>query len=104
MKRILPLLLVMITVLTSFNNAHEQQKIISGKIIGEQNEGISRAYVYVVAGEEETLSLANGNFLLRTWQKLPLTLVIEHSDFGKQKFVISEIRGSITIKLSDRKN
>jgi hypothetical protein len=105
MKKFLPVLLVLITLLTSFDKqVNNQQKIISGKIVSGTNEGISSAYVYVVAGEEETLSISNGNFSLKTWQPLPLELVIEHSDFEKQKFVIKDARAPLTIKLSDRKN
>ena len=94
------------TVLTSFERSviTNPQKTVTGKIIGTANEGISNAYVYVVAGEEETLSISNGNFSLKTWQPLPLVLVIEHNDFEKQRIVIRAAGKPVTIKLSERKN
>jgi hypothetical protein len=105
MKKLLPALLLAMTVLTSFNSPiYNQQKTVTGKIIGAANEGISDAYVYIVAGEEETLSVKDGNFSLKTWQPLPLVLVIEHNDFEKQRIVIRAAGKPVTIKLSERKN
>ena len=105
MKQLLPVLLFATTILTSFDKpASNQQKIVTGKIVGASNEGITDAYVYVVAGEEETLSLKDGKFSLKTWQPLPLVLVIEHNDFEKQRIIIRASDKPVTIKLSERKN
>jgi hypothetical protein len=105
MKKLLPAVLLATTVLTSFNNpVSNQQKTVTGKIVGATNEGISNAYVYVIAGEEETLSVKDGNFSLKTWQPLPLVLIIEHNDFEKQKIIIRASGKPVTIKLSERKN
>ena len=43
-------------IFASFTFVPAEQKTVNGKIIGSGNEGISDAYVYVIAGEEETLS------------------------------------------------
>jgi hypothetical protein len=105
MKMLLPALLLATTILTSFDNpVSNQQKTVNGTIVGKANEGISDAYVYVVAGEEETLSVRDGKFSLKTWQPLPLVLVIEHSDFEKQRIIIRASDKPVTIKLSERKN
>jgi hypothetical protein len=105
MKQLLPALLLATSILTSFDNpVSNQQKTVTGKIVGSSNEGVTDAYVYVVAGEEETLSLKDGKFSLKTWQPLPLVLVIEHNDFEKQRIVIRASDKPVTIKLSERKN
>ena len=105
MKKLLPALLLATTILTSFDNSvSNQQKTVTGKIVGASNEGVTDAYVYVVAGEEETLSLKDGKFSLKTWQPLPLVLVIEHNDFEKQQIVIRASDKPVTIKLLERKN
>jgi len=75
---------------------------VTGKIVGLSNEGVSNAYVYVVAGEEETLSVKDGRFSIKTWQPLPLILVIEHADFEKQKVVIRNAGKPLTIKLAPK--
>jgi thiamine phosphate synthase YjbQ (UPF0047 family) len=105
MKQFLPVLLLATTILTSFDHPiSNQQKTVTGKVVGTANEGITDAHVYVVAGEEETLSVKDGEFSLKTWQPLPLVLVIEHSDFEKHRILIRASDKPVTIKLSERKN
>src|SRR5688572_27395679 len=105
MKLLLPAFLLATTLLTSFDKpVSNQQKTVTGTIVGTANEGVTNAYVYVVAGEEETLSVKDGKFTLKTWQPLPLLLVIEHNDFEKQRIVIRASEKPVTIKLSERKN
>ena len=105
MKQVLPALLLTTTILTSFDKPFtNQQKTVTGTIVGKTNEGIPDAYVYVVAGEEETLSVRDGKFSLNTWQPLPFVLVIEHSDFEKQRITIRASDKPVTIKLLERKN
>ena len=105
MKQVLPALLLTTTILTSFDKPFSnQQKTVTGTIVGKTNKGIPDAYVYVVAGEEETLSVRDGKFSLNTWQPLPLVLVIEHSDFEKQRINIRASDKPVTIKLLERKN
>jgi hypothetical protein len=80
-----------------------KQTILSGEIVSANNERISDAYVYVISGEEETLSLKDGRFSLKTWQPLPIVLNIEHKDFQKQRVVIRAAGANIKIKLTDRR-
>jgi hypothetical protein len=76
---------------------------VSGKVVGENNEAIRNAYVYVVKGEEETLTMANGQFLLKSWQPLPLTLIIEHGGFEKRRILIKRHDQQLMVKLHGRK-
>jgi len=101
MKKVLPFVMLSTLAFMSFGKGFISagQKEVSGKIIGSGDEGISNAYVYVVAGEEETLSIKDGKFSLKTWQPLPLVLVIEHADFEKQRLVIRNAGKPLTIKL-----
>ena len=105
MKRFLPAIPIAVTLLTSFANPFASHpRTVSGKLMGESNTGVSGAYVYIIAGEEETLSVKDGKFSLKTWQPLPFVLVIEHSEFETHKMVIWAEGKPVTIKLSQRKN
>jgi hypothetical protein len=77
---------------------------IAGKVIGEDNRTIVNAYVYVIAGEEETLTMRDGDFQLKTWQPLPLTLVVEHGEFEKQRILIKKHGQHVIVKLHTKKN
>src|SRR4051812_37120351 len=95
-------MLLIMAVTMSFKTA-SKQIILTGEIVSGTNERISDAYVYVISGEEETLSLKDGRFSLKTWQPLPIVLNIEHKDFHKQQVLIRAAGNNIKIKLSDRR-
>lgn len=59
---------------------------IRGSIVhGTTGKSIENAYVYIVSGEEESLSDKEGGFAISTWQELPVTLVIEHPLYKRKK-------------------
>ena len=90
-------------IFASFTFVPAEQKTVNGKIVGSGDEGISDAYVYVIAGEEETLSVKDGKFSLNTWQPLPVTLIIEHADFEKQQVIIQAPVKPLTVKMKAKK-
>ncbi|MBN9299398.1 MAG: carboxypeptidase-like regulatory domain-containing protein [Filimonas sp.] len=63
---------------------------VKGIVVDEGNKPIVRAYISVVQGEEEALTDKDGNFVLTTWQALPVTVTIQHADFTAQKIVIRD--------------
>ena len=101
MRQLKLVMLLALVVNTSFETP-SKHTILGGEIVSGTNERISDAYVYVVSGEEETLSLKDGKFSLKTWQPLPIVLNIEHKNFRKQQVVIRAAGTNIRIRLTDR--
>jgi hypothetical protein len=94
-------LLLVIIACTSYTQT--ATTTIKGKIIhSESRKGIDKAYIYIVSGEEETLSLADGKFALETWQKFPVTLVVEHADYVQKKTVLRGNNGALLISLEKK--
>ena len=76
---------------------------ISGQIVHSANgQKIENAYIYIVSGEEESLSDKNGQFKITTWQPLPVTLVIEHPQYKKKKVSAADASEKQVIKLDPK--
>ena len=76
---------------------------ITGKIIHtESKKAIDNAYIYVIAGEEETLSTKEGVFKLKTWQKFPLTIVVQHTDYTPRNIVLKNPGAELLISLDKK--
>lgn len=75
---------------------------ISGHLVNETGQRIENAYVYIVSGEEESLSDKNGKFSITTWQQLPVTLVIEHPQYKKKTVRTSDASQKQVIKLEPK--
>jgi hypothetical protein len=73
---------------------------IEGVVVGkDSNRPVPQAYLFVIKGEEETITAGNGKFAITTWQKFPLSLSVEHPDFKKIKLVIKEPGAKQLIRL-----
>lgn len=80
-----------------------QPAIFQGSVVhGVTGKGVENAYVYIVSGEEESLSGKDGNFSISTWQELPVTLVIEHPQFKTKKIVTKDTSKKQVIKLDPK--
>jgi hypothetical protein len=79
-------------------NNHEATKL-QGIVVGKDNRPVSNAYLFVVKGEEETITGSNGQFALTTWQKFPVSLSVEHPDYKKVKLLIKDAGQKQVIKL-----
>lgn len=75
---------------------HSIQGVIVSKTDGKPLENI---YLYAVKGEEEAISNSKGEFKFVSWQKLPLTLYVQHKDNEHVRVVVSNPKEFITIKL-----
>ena len=59
---------------------------VKGKLIDSASgTPIANAYLYIVSGEEETLSNKDGLFEITTWQKFPLSIQILHDRYQDRK-------------------
>lgn len=83
-------------------NNTETSVTIQGVVTGKDNRPVSQAYLFVVKGEEETISGSNGKFAITTWQKFPVSLTVEHPDFKKVKIEISRPDTKQVIKLEEK--
>lgn len=64
---------------------------IQGKVVAQGSKAaVYSAYIHITAGEEEAITDKDGNFKIKTWQKLPVTCTVEHKDFVKQKIIVNE--------------
>lgn len=52
---------------------------IKGVVLDAQSgKPLAGVYLYVVKGEEESLTDAKGTFVLESWQSLPLQLTVQY--------------------------
>jgi hypothetical protein len=63
---------------------------------------VENVHLYVVSGEEETLSGKDGVFKLTTWQQLPVTVMIEHSRYKTTRVLLKEYNPKTTILLDPK--
>ncbi len=76
---------------------------IRGSIVhSSTGKSIENAYVYIISGEEESLSGKDGNFTISTWQQLPVTLVIEHPLYKQKKISAEDAAKKQLIKLEPK--
>lgn len=73
---------------------------LQGTVIDAQTgRPVEKAHLYIVKGSEEILSNQKGEFKLATWQKLPLTLTVEHSDYKTERVTINDQTEKLTIRI-----
>jgi hypothetical protein len=74
--------------------------VIEGQVVAESsNKPVGKAYVYIVEGEEEALTDANGYFKIQTWQKFPLQLTVKYRDRSPVRITVSTASGRQVIRL-----
>jgi hypothetical protein len=94
--RMLKTLLLPFTLLFAFTSYSQVSKtepvIIQGKVIAEgTNQPVINAHVYVLDGEEETLTDSKGEFTVKSWQKTPIKLTVNgFNNYQKQSIVITD--------------
>lgn len=66
------------------------------------DKSIENAYIYIVSGEEETLTNNKGAFTISTWQELPVNLIIEHPTYKTRKIRITDATEYQQIKLEPK--
>ena len=78
--------------------------LVKGKIVDHSNNlPIEKAYIYVVAGEEEALSHKDGSFEIMTWQKFPLTIQINHEQYQVEKMLYKSPNEKPVIRLTPKR-
>jgi len=79
-----------------------QPHVVEGKIVSESTgKPIPRAYAYIIEGEEEALTDANGRFRIQTWQKFPLTLTVKYRNRAATRLQVQDASVQQYIRLKD---
>ena len=65
--------------------------ILSGKVVGENHEGLVSASIAVKGADKGTITDANGKFALVINQKFPFKVVVSSIGFSPQEIEISSV-------------
>ncbi|MBV9988404.1 MAG: carboxypeptidase-like regulatory domain-containing protein [Chitinophagaceae bacterium] len=74
--------------------------LLSGRIVGEQHEGLPGVSVLIKNTTKGTQTDSSGRFSLVINQKLPFTLVVSSIGFADQELVVRNTSTNLTIQLS----
>lgn len=74
--------------------------VLKGKVVDEKTgKPVEGSHIYITKGEEEIFSSAKGEFVLKTWQKLPATLTVEHRLYRSKTVRINSETDQLIISL-----
>lgn len=76
--------------------------ILSGKIVGENHEGLQGASIMVKGAEKGTIADAEGKFSLVINQKFPFTVVVTSIGFSPQEIEIKNLNSRLSIQLTSQ--
>ena len=76
--------------------------IISGKIVGENHEGIAAASVFIKDTKNGTNTDSTGNFSLVTSQKFPFKIVVTSIGFSPQEIELKNAASKVAIQLTSQ--
>jgi len=84
-KRGIVLLLTLMTMIfSSAELVNFLPVTLQGKVVDAiSGKPVKAAHVYSIQGEEEVFTSASGEFTLKTWQKLPVDVTVEHDGYKK---------------------
>lgn len=103
LRRWLPISLLILAQPFLMNALHAQDNTvieISGQVIDqEKNEPLSDVSIQIKGSVAGTITNSTGNFLLRTKQKLPFTLVITSVGFKPQELQVKSLGSKLQIAL-----
>jgi hypothetical protein len=81
----------------------DQVQVVSGTVVSDKTgKAVVNAHVYIIDGEDEALTNAKGEFSIRTSQKLPVTLTVEHTNYQKTSISVSNALQKQVIRLQAR--
>jgi hypothetical protein len=73
---------------------------IKGVVVSaETGKPLPGIYLFVTEGEEEALTNAKGEFIIKTWKPLPLVLTSQNIDYHNVKVKVTQTSGMIAVKL-----
>lgn len=73
---------------------------VKGVVVSaETGKPLPGIYLFVTEGEEEALTNAKGEFVIKTWKPLPLVLTSQNIDYHNVKVRVTQTSGVISVKL-----
>ncbi|MET0391967.1 MAG: carboxypeptidase regulatory-like domain-containing protein, partial [Chitinophagaceae bacterium] len=83
--------MVLLAALTGQAQVRHAPVVVQGRVVDESTgQPVANAHVYIVEGEEETLTGNDGGFRIESWQKAPLTLTVNnYKQYRKTSITIS---------------
>lgn len=65
--------------------------VIRGQVIAAATgQPVTNAHVYIIDGEEEALTNSNGEFIIESWQKTPVTITVNaYRQYAKTSVVVA---------------
>ena len=86
--------------LFSYNKIQQLIPVIIEGMVLDKKSGrpISNAWVHVVSGEE-AITDTNGEFLIKSWQPVPLNLFVEHGEYETTIVTVSSLAKKLVIQL-----
>lgn len=66
------------------------------------DQPVSGVHVFHVKGEDESFTNEKGEFVISTWQQLPVMITTEHQFFKSTTVIISDIQTGIVISLKTK--
>jgi hypothetical protein len=101
MKRLLvTMFTVVLMIFSSAEIVNFLPATLKGRVVdGRSGKPVQAVHVYITKGEEEIFSNSKGEFLLKTWQQLPVTVTVEHKNYKQQTVRISNETDQLTISL-----
>lgn len=105
MKNLSLLQLILIIIIAFAGSAFQSNKtssVIEGSVFAETTgKPVADVYLYIVAGEEEAVTLADGKFTLKTWQNFPVRCTLEHKNYARQVLLIRKA-GKVSVTLQHK--
>lgn len=102
MKRlVLTLFTVLLMIFSSAEIVNFLPATLKGKVIDNKTgKPVPAVHVYITKGEEEVFSSSKGEFVLKTWHQMPVTITVEHKDYKQQTIRITSETDQLTISLA----
>lgn len=101
MKRILvTMFTIVFMIFSSAEIVNFLPATLKGRVVDSRSgKPVQAVHVYITKGEEEIFSNSKGEFLLKTWQQLPVTITVEHKQYKQHAVRISNETDQLTISL-----
>jgi len=77
--------------------------VVRGTIVSEDTDApVANAHVYIVQGEEESLSNSRGEFRIESWQKAPYRLTIDQPDHQRLTVSVTDPGRKLVIRIKHK--
>lgn len=101
MKRlVLTMFTVTLMIFSSAEIVNFLPATLKGRVVDSRSgKPVQAVHIYITKGEEEIFSSSKGEFVLKTWHQLPVTITVEHKDYKQQTIRITSETDQLTISL-----